>query len=154
MDIYFVTSYDEYYTMIGCVLLFILTMHTICQPYIKTAHNVIDALLFVDLILINSLSYFNFHKVSSQKAQYGTTVTPAIVQLVLIYLPLLIMVTYLLASFCMWIVKQGVKSQNVTKGNAITKKVLKMRELLQGTSEGTETGEEELLHDRVEYHEW
>lgn len=155
--IYFVTSYDEYYTIIGCTLLFIFTMHTICQPYIKTAHNVIDALLFADLILINSLSYFSFQKVSSQKAQYGTTVTPAIVQLVLIYLPLLIMFTYLLATFCMWIVKQGIKSQNFTKGNVIAKKTLKMRALLQGISsqgESTETSEEELLHDRVEYHEW
>ena len=94
--VYFVKDFSQYYTTVGTILLLILMLHTIFQPYTKKCHNLIDALLFADLLLINSLSSFNFQKINSRKAQYGATVTPAIVQLVLIYSPLVIILTYFL----------------------------------------------------------
>ena len=151
----FVKSYGEYYTTIGGILLFIFTMHTVCQPYIKRSHNIIDALLFADLMLINFLSLFNFHKVYSHKAQFGTTVTPAIVQLVLIYLPLLIMATYLLVTSCKWSVRKGRKSliaRNVSNIR-IPKKAFKLRELVLGVNplgESIEMSEVDLPYERVE----
>ena len=84
-------NFSTYYTAVGDIIILILTLHTICQPYIKRAHNIIDALLLADLALINSLSFLNYHKSLSQGMQYGATISPAIVQLVLLYLPLVVM---------------------------------------------------------------
>ena len=91
-------GFSTYFCALGGVLLFILTIHTICQPYVKRAHNIIDTLLFVNLILINSLSFFNYYKSHTQWGiRKGATLLPAIVQLVLIYLPLIVVGVYVLA---------------------------------------------------------
>ena len=83
-------GFGIYYSVLGGVLLFILTLHTICQPYIKRTHNIIDTLLFVNLILINSLLLFNYYNSHTQWGiQEGVTVSLAIIQLILIYLPVI-----------------------------------------------------------------
>ena len=93
-------GFSTYCCALGGVLLFILSLHTICQPYTKKAHNVIDTLLFVNLILINSLSFFNYYKSHTQwGVRKGATISPAIVQLVLIYLPLIVVSVYVLVIF-------------------------------------------------------
>ena len=90
-------GFGYYYPILGGVLLFILTVHTICQPYVKRIHNIIDTLLFANLALINFLSFFNYFKVRSQWQKHrGVTVTPTIIQLFLIYLPLIVTSVYLL----------------------------------------------------------
>ena len=91
------SRFSFYYIAVGGALLFLSTVHTICQPYIKRAHNIIDALLFTDLILINFLSFFNYHISRTPKGiEQGTMLTSSIVQLVLIYLPLVVMGAYIL----------------------------------------------------------
>ena len=91
-------GFSTYCCALGGVLLFILAIHTICQPYVKRVHNIIDTLLFVNLILINSLSFFNYYKSHTQwGTRKGATLSPAIVQLVLIYLPLMVVGVYVLA---------------------------------------------------------
>ena len=91
-------GFSTYCCALGGVLLFILTIHTICQPYVKRAHNIIDTLLFVNLILINSFSFFNYYKSHTQWGiRKGATLLPAIIQLVLIYLPLTVVGVYVLA---------------------------------------------------------
>ena len=93
-------GFSTYCCGLGGVLLFILSLHTICQPYTKKAHNIIDTLLFVNLILINSLSFFNYYKSHTQWGVHkGATTSPAIVQLVLIYLPLIVVGVYVLVIF-------------------------------------------------------
>ena len=148
-------NFSAYYTGIGGILLFMLTLHTICQPYIKRAHNIIDALLFANLVLINSLSLFNYHKSRSERKQYRATVSAAIVQLVLIYLPLIIMGVYLLLILCKHVVKQGCMSQTVTK-MFIPERINKLREFVQTISSLNESSDsnEEFVHDRQmdEYH--
>ena len=88
-------TYVEYYTAVTGFLLFILTLHTLCQPYIKRIHNIIDALLFCNLVLINSLSLFNFHN-SKLNDPMSFISTSIVVQLLLIYLPGMILTVYLL----------------------------------------------------------
>ena len=93
-------GFGIYYSVLGGVLLLILTLHTICQPYIKRIHNIIDTLLFVNLILINSLSFFNYYNSRTQWGiQEGVTVSPVIIQLILIYLPLIVVGVYVLTIF-------------------------------------------------------
>ena len=54
----------------------------------------------MNLILINSLSFFNYYKSHTQWGVHkGATVSPAIVQLVLIYLPLIVVSVYVLVIF-------------------------------------------------------
>ena len=97
----YTSTFSVYYTTVGGVLLFFLTLHTVCQPYIKRAYNTIDALLFINLILINFLSFFNYHRSLSQKGiEQRITVIASTVQLVLIYLPLVVMGAYVLVRLC------------------------------------------------------
>ena len=128
--------YSIYYTSIGGVLVFILTLHTICQPYVKRAHNIIDALLFSNLILINSLLFFNFHNSQSQTSQYKAILdSAAAVQLVLICLPMMVMCMYLLIILCKQIFKHAYgsnilsyfKSQGVSTGYQCSQRILRFK---------------------------
>ena len=106
-------NFGAYFTGTGGILLFMFTLHTICQPYIKREHNIIDALLFANLILINALSFFNFHKRRSREIEYEATVTAVTIQLVLIYLPLAVIFAYFLTMLCWQFIKYGTnKSEN------------------------------------------
>ena len=103
-------GFSAYYTTVGGALLFILTIHTICQPYIKRVHNIIDTRLFANLVLINSLSFFNYYRTRGQRdIEEGTTVLPATMQLVLIYLPMVVMCVYLIMILCKNVEKCGWK---------------------------------------------
>ena len=148
--VYFVKDFSQYYTAVGTVLLFILALHTIFQPYTKRHHNLIDALLFANLLLINSLSSFNFQKTNSRKAQYGATVTPAVVQLALIYLPLVIMLMYLFWKCIKKLQNMCPRMKNVMN-IIIPERILKLTEDTKSDSNG-----EELIHDRlgIEYCEY
>ena len=100
--------FNVYYAAVGGVLLFILTLHTICQPYIKRVHNIIDTLLFVNLVVINFLSSFNYHSSRAEKEmEQEATVLTSIVQLVLIYLPILAMGAYVIVILCKGAFKCG-----------------------------------------------
>ena len=147
----YVKHFSLYYTIINTILLFILTLHTICQPYIKRMHNMIDTLLLVNLALINSLSFYNYHKSISQIKKHSDTTSPAVVQLVLIYLPVVVISVYFLAVFSKYIIKRGCKLLIVT--NPKRANIVKLRELVQTissqTDENSDSTEEELTHDRL-----
>ena len=94
-------SFSVYYVAVGCFLLFLLTLHMICQPYIKRVHNIIDTLLFSNLVLLNFLSFFNYQRSHSKSdTERLATVSPSVIQLLLIYLPLIAIVVYTLAMVC------------------------------------------------------
>ena len=134
--------------------MFILMLHTICQPYIKRAHNIIDALLFSNLILINFLLFFNYHKSRSQKPNFDAIRSSAIVQLMLVYLPLVVVGIYVL----MCLLKKAANSMCVggksrTNGiRAISVNANKLRELLISTISRDENSRsnlyEEFIHER------
>ena len=78
----------------------ILTLHALCQPYVKRAHNVIDTLLFADLGLIHFITFLHFVVFWNEEARHKyESLVPesAAFQMVLIYLPLVIFVLYVLA---------------------------------------------------------
>lgn len=145
-------DFGIYYTTIGGMLLFILTLHTICQPYIKRAHNITDTLLLSNLVLIISLSSYNYHKSRSRKIHYGATVPVAIVQLVLIYLPLVVLGVYLLFVSCKQVVKHGfIKNPTVTK-LFLPERANRLRDLVRTISAedgDSDEDEDEFTHDRL-----
>ena len=87
-----------YITYEICLIL-ILALHALFQPYQKQVHNVIDTLLFTNLLLINSITCIHYYLFQSQENRHTVKekiVDTAAVQLTLIYLPLFIVTLYLL----------------------------------------------------------
>ena len=70
-------------------LVIMLVLHALCQPYKKRLHNIIDTLLFGNLIVINAITYYN---ISSSGPGSNTTVVnlsaSTWIQIVLTFLPL------------------------------------------------------------------
>ena len=77
----------------GILLTMILGVHSTFQPYKKMRHNVIDSLLFLNLALINACAVLiknaTDNKLSSSYLSHVILII-SVVQLVLIYLPMLV----------------------------------------------------------------
>ena len=135
-------DFSIYYIAVGCALLVMLTLHTVVQPYIMRAYNIVDALLLSNLILINFLSLFGYHKSHSQDS-LNSVVSSAVVQLVLIYLPIMVL--------CVYLLKRGYqRNQNVSKITVVTR-VAKLRELIPSTNTPDKSPDSniEFVHDRL-----
>ena len=84
-------SLGGYYTVVEVVLVIVLIVHAVAQPYVIRWHNIVDALLLGDLVIINgltSLAYF-YSRASptiTDKKRINIVVS---IQLVFIYLPML-----------------------------------------------------------------
>ena len=132
-------SYGTYYIVVGSILICILILHSIFQPYINRAHNAVDTLLFANLLFINFLSFVNYYRSWHQKAHHGSTIVPTIVQLVLIYTPLVVMGACLLVFSCRGALMRGCKGQCIDDQK-------KLRNLVRylSTKEGSLSDEEEL----------
>ena len=94
------TGFSRYDISVNTLLTVILALHSLCQPYAYKGHNMIDTLLFSDLILITAITFFHLYviraRVSQQTAEEDITVS-AIIQVALVYLPLIIMGAYIIA---------------------------------------------------------
>ena len=80
-------------------LILMLVIHSLFQPYQQRVHNVVDTLLFMNLLLINSITIIHYAQFQGQdyRNQVNESVAKtAIIQIILIYLPLSIMLLYLL----------------------------------------------------------
>ena len=95
------TGFSRYDVSVNTLLTIILALHSLCQPYAYKGHNMIDTLLFTDLILITAITFFHLYviraRVSQQTAVEDITVS-AVIQVVLVYLPLIIMGAYIAVS--------------------------------------------------------
>ena len=72
------------------------------QPYESRWHNIVDAFLLANLLIVNSFSGFNYYysiKTDGQRCGKIIKRTSA-TQTVLIYLPIFYMVTYLVVLGC------------------------------------------------------
>ena len=76
-----------------------LALHSLFQPYQKRVHNVVDTLLFTNLLLINSITCINYYLFQSQEIKVKVEITVAI-QIIFLYLPLFIVFFYLLVVGC------------------------------------------------------
>ena len=93
------SDFDKIYTAVEIFMVTILVVHALCQPYTARIHNIIDILLFGDLALINIISFARYHTVrtrAGKQAVVDHVLNLAVLQLVLIYLPLLVMVVYII----------------------------------------------------------
>lgn len=76
------------YCVQQCLLGFFLFVHSIFQPYNENFAfaNILDALIFMNLIVINALSIYNFYSVIDIQSPSQAAL---VIQLLLVYLPLL-----------------------------------------------------------------
>ena len=84
----------HYYMIVQVQFAVIFALHAICQPYKKHWHNILDSLLFLNLSLVNIITYFNFQHTIGATFQHHIIV-PSTVQVILLYLPLVYITIYI-----------------------------------------------------------
>ena len=151
--VYTVTqSYSVYYITIVGGLVGILALHAICQPYVKRAHNIIDTLLLANLIIICCLSFYNFHRNHYLRGvEHSTTTAAAVLQLVLIYLPLTVLCVYILMIVCKTIKKYKTVVFSASD-KIVPRRANRLREFIRtisNESEDNDSDEVELSHDQL-----
>ena len=139
-------SNSTFYLIVEIVLVSILTLHAVCQPYVIQAHNVVDILLLFNLAIINAISFGNYYRSRNygQRRQNETDAWSA-VQLVLIYLPAFILTVYVLISGYSYFSKEfGWTKQISNQG----KKGSRLRSIVRhfSSSDIENPNEEELPH--------
>ena len=109
----FTSSNSTFFSTVEVLLLCVLALHAICQPYGERAHNIIDTLLFTNLAIINTISFANYYIVRNYgeiKYQQRKIRVSTSIQLVLIYMPVTIMLGYLVVK-CYLLHKQEGSSE-------------------------------------------
>lgn len=76
------------YFCLEVIIIAILAIHALFQPYEKRYYNIIDTAIFANLALINGISLYNCYLVKFQ-GDDGTLVVTSSVQTLLVYLPIL-----------------------------------------------------------------
>ena len=92
-------SFTFFYTTVEILLILMLMLHAVAQPYQKRWYNIVDTLLFTDLAIINGLSLYIYSKATDGTGNvYAKSIHSAsIVQLIFIYLPLVYIAIYTIA---------------------------------------------------------
>lgn len=96
------------YTQLQLVLM--LTVHCICWPYIKRVHNIIDALFFCILCIINIITIMTFNYGHAGSVYQKTINIATYIQLLFIYAPLVYLVAigiYSAIKLCNFSAKSG-----------------------------------------------
>ena len=81
----------------------VLALHSVVQPYKKQLYNIIDSLIFANLVLINGITVFNYLIIVSQNEVLQVDRVVAVMsafQVVLISLPLLILLLWAVRKLC------------------------------------------------------
>jgi hypothetical protein len=140
-------GFFDHYTVVGGVLVFILTLHTIFQPYVKRAHNIINALLLCNLVFINFLSLLNFHRSNNPRIPNSAIIPSGAVQIAIIYTPALVMTIYMLIHFFKYIC--GWCFCDRKPSFFIPERAKKLKDLVRTISSQNESSDEDLTHDQL-----
>ena len=89
------TNLSEFFLLTQIALLAFLTIHILAQPYRQRIYNIIDPLMIVNMILINSMSWFVL-SISTETGVKATVEGVNALKLVLMYLPIGLMAVYIL----------------------------------------------------------
>ena len=93
------SSLGTTYIVTEILLILMLALHALFHPYQEKMHNVVDTLLFTNLLLINSITCIHYYLFQSQENRQffkEKLVGTATIQIILIYLPLFIVFFYIL----------------------------------------------------------
>ena len=91
----------QFYSAVQLLLIVIMTVHFILQPHKERKHNIVDSLLFANLSLINAITLFCYSRTEllGQFTEEWISAL-AVVQDVLIVLPLLLDIILNLIEWC------------------------------------------------------
>ena len=93
------TQLQDVHFLLEIILLLILLLHAICQPYKKRLHNIIDALLFTNLAVMNGITLYNYSNVNSDLDMSYNIHVSSWIQAILIVTPLVVTLMYLVVKF-------------------------------------------------------
>ena len=102
----------QFYIIVEVLVIVMLGIHAVAQPYETRQHNIIDALIFVNIALINGFTIYNY----SRSSDTSDRATEAMfwIQLVLIYLPIIGMFIFAIGKVARNIQKPTVTQDNST----------------------------------------
>ena len=89
LQLFIIQSITIYYVMMIISLSFILCLHAAMQPYKKRYHNILDGLIFLNLIVLNVLNFYNYRRAVESIDRSETIKEVCIAKAVFLYLPLL-----------------------------------------------------------------
>ena len=104
------SDFNLVYTAVEIFIVVMSVLHALCQPYASKIHNAIDTLLFGNLALINAFTFAHYHTFrtkSGGQAAVEYIKASAAIQLLLIYLPFLIMAVYMIVLVCRNVYRQS-----------------------------------------------
>lgn len=85
---------DYSFITLEAQLVLMLLLHAIVQPYKKKKHNITDALLFANMLLINGISMYNFTNARSPHGTPQQANTIILIQVLLMMLPFMCVISY------------------------------------------------------------
>ena len=88
------TSLSGFYAGVEGLLILILVLHAVAQPYEEQWHNIVDALLLADLTFINGLTGYYYSQATTDMTTAHHLDAAIYIQLALIYLPIFYIVIY------------------------------------------------------------
>ena len=96
---------NEFRMSHGTLLVIFLGVHSVIQPYKLRMHNLIDSLIFLNLILINTavmISNLIIDEFSHPKKYTKSTslMIVSVIQLILLYLPMIVAVLWVMVKVC------------------------------------------------------
>ena len=94
----------QFYSVVQLQLILVLAVHAIFQPYKKKNHNIIDALLFTNLAIINGITLYNFAEKDfvRQPRSHIVIIIMSLVQAVLVALPFLCVIFLAIMKWIKW----------------------------------------------------
>ena len=116
-----VTGFDQFYTSAQILLIVMLVVHAIAQPYKNWWHNVSDALLIAILSAVNALSSFILKQQVrlDNIAKYNILCASAF-QLILVYLPLISLIMYAAKTFIIAMTAKCRRKYNLNDEDELT----------------------------------
>ena len=79
------------YTLLEVIVVCMLAIHSVCQPYQKRFYNILDSLMLANLAIINGINFFNLASAEFLSI-YGGFLSA--LQLILIYLPIMYAIVF------------------------------------------------------------
>ena len=150
-------SLGAYYAVVEAVLVVVLVVHAVAQPYVIQWHNIVDALLLGNLVIINgftSLAYL-YSIAGLTRSDENSIKIIVSIQLIFIYLPILFYAAALVLIVChKHCLPKLQKLSNLRRSHLENKNLISSDQLSTSASIPLEEFPARLLGDDVEYEEF
>ena len=88
------SEWSNYHTVLQIQLCVFLATHSLCQPYKKRWHNLLDTTLLMNLCVMNALTQYNYTTLIISRSDVDKVSQAIAIQIILLYTALIYMVAY------------------------------------------------------------